>query len=75
MRYGFACDPLFDAVQSEIERLLEVAWKAYEQGFKSPRYRKAGPGFADPDFELGIEWLETRERIQKAVTAALEKPR
>ncbi|HET9220080.1 MAG TPA: flavodoxin family protein [Terriglobia bacterium] len=59
-------DPLFDAVQPEIERILEVAWKAYEQGFKSPRYRKAGPGFADPDFELGIEWLETRERIQKA---------
>jgi multimeric flavodoxin WrbA len=59
-------DPLFDAVQPEIERVLEAAWKAYEQGFKSPRYRKAGPGFADPDFELGIEWLETRERIQQA---------
>ncbi|MGH9310008.1 MAG: flavodoxin family protein, partial [Vicinamibacterales bacterium] len=33
---------------------------------KSPRTRKAGPGFADPEHELPIEWLETRERIQQA---------
>ena len=59
-------DPLFDAVQPEIERIIEVAWNAYTQGYKSPRYRKAGPEFADPEYELSIEWLETRERIQSA---------
>jgi len=59
-------NPLFDSVRSEIDRVAEIAWKAYDQGHKSPRYQKAGPGFADPDFDLSIEWLETRDHIQKA---------
>jgi len=46
--------------------IVDVAWKAYDEYHKSPRKRKAGPGFADPEFELPLEWLETRERIQQA---------
>ena len=30
---------------------------------KAPRTAKAGPGFADPDFELSVEWLETRDKL------------
>jgi multimeric flavodoxin WrbA len=59
-------DPDFDASSAEIERLLEIAWKAYCESDKSPRTRKAGPGFADPDHELAIEWLEAREAIRRA---------
>ena len=56
-------DPAFDAVQAELDRIVAVAWDAYVEARKSPRRRKAGAGFADPDFELSVEWLETRERI------------
>ena len=59
-------DPLFQNVERQIAEIVEVAWKAYHEYHKSPRTRKAGPGFADPEFELPIEWLETRERIQQA---------
>jgi multimeric flavodoxin WrbA len=59
-------DPAFQAVERQIVDVLDVAWRAYDEYHKSPRKRKAGPGFADPDVELPVEWLETRERIQQA---------
>src|ERR687895_1325681 len=59
-------DPEFQKVERQIAEIVEVAWTAYDEYRKSPRKRKAGPGFADPDFELPIEWLETRDRIQQA---------
>jgi multimeric flavodoxin WrbA len=46
--------------------LAEIAWEAYDDHRKSPRNRKAGPGFADPEHELALEWLEARERILAA---------
>jgi multimeric flavodoxin WrbA len=66
-------NPMFDSVRSEIDRIADVAWQVYEQGYKSPRNQKAGPGFADPEFEVGIEWLETRENIRRA-QATYENP-
>ena len=59
-------DPVFDAEPQAVQEIVNLAWKTYDEYHKSPRKRKAGPGFADPDFELPIEWLETRERIQTA---------
>ena len=59
-------DPGFASVDRELAAIVDVAWRAYDDYHKSPRTRKAGPEFADPEFELPIEWLETRERIQKA---------
>jgi multimeric flavodoxin WrbA len=59
-------DPAFQNVEGQIADIVEVAWKAYDEYRKSPRQRSAGPGFADPEFQLPIEWLETRERIQQA---------
>ena len=59
-------DPAFDAVHDELERVIDVAWNGYAKYRRSPRKRKAGEGFADPDFELPVEWLETRARIQEA---------
>ena len=70
-------DPAFDAVAGEIEKIIEKAWDGYHQYRKSPRTREAGRGFADPDFKLPIDWLETRnavqaaEKRQKASTIAL----
>jgi multimeric flavodoxin WrbA len=59
-------DPAFQNVDRQISEIIDVAWNGYDEYRKSPRKRKAGPGFADPGFELPIEWLETRERIQQA---------
>jgi multimeric flavodoxin WrbA len=59
-------DPAFDAVRAEIEKVIEVAWDGYHVYRKSPRKRKAGPGFADPEYELPVEWLAAREAIQQA---------
>jgi multimeric flavodoxin WrbA len=65
LRERFA-DPAFDALAPQLHDIVEVAWKAYDEYHKSPRTAKAGSGFANPDFDLPIEWLETRSRIQAA---------
>jgi hypothetical protein len=59
-------DPAFDASRGEIDRLLDIAWQAYCDSRKTPRTRKAGPGFADPDYELAVEWLAARDAVQRA---------
>ncbi|HEU4681594.1 MAG TPA: NAD(P)H-dependent oxidoreductase, partial [Gemmatimonadales bacterium] len=59
-------DPVFDAVRADIDRIIDVAWSAYAEYHKSPRTRKAGPGFADPEWELPVEWLEARQAILEA---------
>lgn len=62
-------DPLFDAASEAIAQIEAIAWRAYSEGRKSPLTRKAGAGFADPDFELSTEWLETRQRLARAQDA------
>jgi len=59
-------DPAFDALRSELDRIATAAWDGYARGRKSPRTRKAGGGFADPDYELSVDWIAAHE----AVTAA-----
>jgi len=59
-------DPAFEPVSAELDRIVEVAWKAYDEYRKNPRTRKAGSGFADPEFALPIEWLDTRDAIRRA---------
>jgi multimeric flavodoxin WrbA len=59
-------DPAFDALSAEIGRVEQVAWDGYTNSRKSPRTRKAGAGFADPDYDVSIEWLHAREAIQAA---------
>jgi multimeric flavodoxin WrbA len=59
-------DPAFQTVERQFADIVDVAWKVYEDYRKSPRTRPAGPGFADPEQELPVEWLETRERLEQA---------
>src|SRR6186713_1267070 len=59
-------DPAFDSLQAEIAKLEEVAWDGYDNSRKSPRTRKAGAQFADPAYDLSVEWLATREAIRLA---------
>jgi multimeric flavodoxin WrbA len=59
-------DPAFEAARDEIEKITAIAWDAYENSRKSPVTRKAGPEFADPDYELSVDWLAAREAIHAA---------
>jgi multimeric flavodoxin WrbA len=59
-------DPAFAGAAGELDRVLELAFQAYHEYRKSPRTRKAGKGFHDPDMELPLEWLEARRAIQAA---------
>ena len=59
-------DPLFNIEAEAITRLEEIAWQTYSDGRKSPITSKAGARFADPDYELSVEWLATKERLEKA---------
>lgn len=59
-------DPAFDAERDALARLEELAWQAYEQGRKAPITRKAGEGFANPDYDLSVDWSEQRERLHAA---------
>jgi multimeric flavodoxin WrbA len=59
-------DPAYMAEKQAIARLEEIAWQAYQDGRKAPLTRRAGPGYADPDYQLSVEWLETKSRLEKA---------
>ena len=45
-------DPAFTPIRDDLDRAMEIAWKAYEDGRKAPRTRAAGEGFADPNINF-----------------------
>jgi multimeric flavodoxin WrbA len=59
-------DPAFAKLKPEIDKLIDVAWEAYEAYRKSPRTRPAGAGYADPKYELSIEWIESSRQVKAA---------
>jgi multimeric flavodoxin WrbA len=59
-------DPAFEGLRAEVGRLEEVAWEAYRDSRKAPRTRAAGREFADPTYELSVEWLADRAAIADA---------
>jgi multimeric flavodoxin WrbA len=59
-------DPAFRPEDEALARLEAVAWDAYKEGRKAPLTRKAGPGYADPDYDLSVEWLATKKQIEAA---------
>lgn len=59
-------DPAFDSLSAELDRIGAVAWDAYAAGRKSPRTRRAGPQFEDPNYELSIDWIAARDAILEA---------
>jgi multimeric flavodoxin WrbA len=66
-------DPTFEAVASGLDELAEIAWRNYDEYHKSPRTRRAGRGFADPDSELASEWLAARAAIRAAESRRKQK--
>jgi multimeric flavodoxin WrbA len=58
--------PSYDAVADAMAQVEQVAWDNYINSRKPAKTVKAGPGFADPDYDLSVEWLETSKRLQEA---------
>jgi hypothetical protein len=50
----------------ELSAIVDAAWDVYTNSRKSPLTQKAGPGFADPDYETSVDWLAAREAILAA---------
>lgn len=59
-------DPAYEAVSAELDAVEHVAWDAYANHRKAPRTRAAGAGFADPSYELSVDWLAARDAILAA---------
>jgi len=59
-------DPRFDKVRDAVAALEDVAWQNYVDGRKAPVTAPAGPGFADPSYDLSVEWKATRDRLLDA---------
>jgi len=59
-------DPGYDPLRGELDRIAAVAWDAYADSRKAPRTHKAGPGYADPEYELSDDWTAARAAIDEA---------
>ena len=59
-------DPNFDTVRDALEQVEAVAWQNYTDSRKAPVTQKAGPGFADPDYDLSVEWKATHDKLKAA---------
>jgi multimeric flavodoxin WrbA len=59
-------DPAFDAAKADLDHIEAIAWDGYDGARKSPRTRKAGPEFADPDYDLSEDWIAARDAIAAA---------
>ena len=59
-------DPGFKRLQLELDAIAAAAWDGYAHSRKSPHTRKAGAEFADPDYDLSIDWLKAREALRAA---------
>ena len=58
-------DPSFAAEREALGRIEEIAWRNFSEGHKAPITRKAGPGFADPDYDLSVDWLHGQIRHRR----------
>jgi multimeric flavodoxin WrbA len=59
-------DPAFEPLQRELDAIVNVAWDGYINSRKSPLTRKAGPGFADPEYQISVDWLAAHDAILAA---------
>jgi multimeric flavodoxin WrbA len=59
-------DPAFAGLEPQIVALIDAAWDGYAHSRKSPRAKKAGSGYADPDYDLAIDWIHASQAIKDA---------
>jgi multimeric flavodoxin WrbA len=68
-------DQAFDPLAAELKKIAAAAWDAYANSRKAPRTRKAGSEFADPDYDLSVDWLAARAKIHEAARRHADKSR
>ena len=61
--YRNFADPAFQQAGDALASIEAIAWDGYVNSRKSPVTAKAGPGFADPDYDLSVEWRANRDRL------------
>lgn len=59
-------DPDFDAAESELAKIIDLAWVSYDEYHKNPRKAVGGPEFSDPKAMLPVEWLAARKAVKTA---------
>ncbi|OZI60148.1 flavodoxin family protein [Bordetella genomosp. 11] len=59
-------DPAFRPEQAAIDRLEAIAWDGYRNSRKAPVTEKAGPGAADPNYDVSVEWKAAAARLREA---------
>jgi multimeric flavodoxin WrbA len=59
-------DPAFEKIADAVAAVEQVAWENYSASHKAPLTEPAGPGFADPAYELSVEWKAARARLLAA---------
>src|SRR3977135_3691500 len=59
-------DPAFKPLQRELDAIVAAAWDGYSNSRKAPVTRKVGPGFADPDYDISVDWLGGRQALLAA---------
>ena len=59
-------DPAFDVARAELDKVAAVAWDGYSNSRKAPVTEKAGPGYADPGYNLAVDWINARALIDTA---------
>lgn len=59
-------DPAFAQDAKLLHSVATVAWHNYRDGRKAPVTQPAGKGFADPEYQLSVEWRGTRDRLRRA---------
>ncbi|HEY8605636.1 MAG TPA: flavodoxin family protein [Noviherbaspirillum sp.] len=64
--HGSFGHPHFGRVADAMNQVEEVAWDVYINSGKTKATHPAGPGYADPGYELSDEWRETRKRLLAA---------
>ncbi len=62
-------DPVYRKENDAIERLEQLAWDSYQEGRKAPVTNKAGPEFADPDYDMSVDWRAARDKLVAAQKA------
>ena len=64
--HGQFFDPAFDSLRPELDKIAAVAWENYDQSRKSPVTQKAGAGFANPDYDLSVDWRAASGAVAQA---------
>lgn len=59
-------DPAFGKNPAALDFMADAAWDAYDNSRKAPLTSKAGPGYADPDYDLADDWIAAKAAVDAA---------